>query len=189
MAPKEKLATKQQPLVFPSKRSTAISNAKGKESKSPATLPSTPIPATAAQVTETEAEEIVASTTSAKRKTRSVTKAQASDNDKPAGKKRKLQEVEDSPSTKGKTKEEKGKRVFKSRVSIENVEDRTVSRDQEISSDIELVDGEDTTGDEKAKKSRFRKHFGEVREKMGNIAPGKYIKYMRPGTTILTLRT
>ncbi|KAI0769260.1 DNA polymerase delta, subunit 4-domain-containing protein [Irpex lacteus] len=179
MAPKAKNTLKQQALGFPTKRPTAASNAKAKGSKSPVTVPTTPTPASAVEPEEINASDAGEETSIARkllrqRTTRASTKAQAVEEEKAVGKKRKLQEVEEPATTaeKGKKKEDKGKKVFKSRASLENVEGRQTPTRIDDSSDVEVLDEPPQTDtSEAAKKARVRKHYGEAREKMGYLEP------------------
>lgn len=182
MAPKAKNTLKQQALGFPTKRPTAASNAKAKGSKSPVTVPTTPTPASAVEPVDASSayasEEIsIARKLPRQRTTRASTKAQAVEEEKAVGKKRKLQEVEEPAATAemGKKKEDKGKKVFKSRASLENVEGRQTPTRIDDSSDVEVLDEPPQTDtSEAAKKARVRKHYGEAREKMGYLEPSEY---------------
>ncbi|KAI0685607.1 DNA polymerase delta, subunit 4-domain-containing protein [Cytidiella melzeri] len=179
MSPQSTRTMKLQSLGFTTKRSGATFTAKAKGSKSPITTPSTPDPIAVTASTQAGdaalKDEEKAAPSVTRRKTRAAAKAQPVEEEKVAGKKRKLQEVEkasikqDKPKKKG---EDKGKRVFRSRVSLENVEGREAeARDDASSSDIEPDESLSLDTSEKAKKTRALRHYGKVRAKMGYLNP------------------
>ncbi|KAI0091453.1 DNA polymerase delta, subunit 4-domain-containing protein [Irpex rosettiformis] len=177
MAPKTKSTMKQQALGFTTKRLTAASNAKLKESLSPVTVPSTPTPVTMVESTEASGSEAQEATSASRsvprqRKTRAATKAQGAYGSG-ASKKRKLQDVEEViPSAEmGKGKQARNKKVFNSRASLENVEDHDTPTRVDESSDVEPQDYQEVDTSESAKKARVRKYYGEARKKMGYLAP------------------
>lgn len=176
-------AMKQQPLPFTTRRS-ATANAKGKGIKSPATEPSTPasvaVKAEDVQEPVLPADDEVTPKTSVKRRSQRR-KPQDAEVEATSSKKRKLQEVDESPSSKakgkGNGKADRVKRVFKSRVSVENTEDGQASpRRDADSSDVDSPADLDTS--EKAKKQRLLRHYAEVRTKMGHLEPSEFPHYM-----------
>jgi len=163
-------ALKQQSLPFTSRRSAATSGAKPKGSKLPDTIPPT---LAQSQFEESSAVEVEDDEEAVPRrgKTRAA-KLRAAEEDKRTNKKRKHGEDEPSSSkSKGKQTEERAKRIFRSRVSIENVEGRTPTREQDASSDVEPDSPANLDTSEKAKKQRILRHYGEVRQKMGYLKP------------------
>lgn len=174
---------KQQSLSFPSRRSIAASDAKGKDSKSPSIAPpkADPIAAKDEGVSDAEAPDDVQDLPSTSRQRRRKTvAAEVAGEEKKVSRKRKVQDVGDLPSSsakgkeKEKGKEKKAKRVFKSRVSIENTEDARVAPYRESdSSEAEVEAITDTS--ERAKKQRLLRHYQQVRHKMGNIEPSAFI--------------
>lgn len=184
MAPRIKAeVSKQQSLAFASKRSTAVSNTKAKGSKSPATIPSTPVPIKLKSTdgSEMKVEEVeVKAAASVPQKRRSVRVAKAEQGageGSAVAKKRKLEDIDESTSAKGKGKGKgkekaaRGKAVFKSRVSIENTREVATRREQD-SSDIE-PDISATDDSVQAKRRRMSQHYALVREKMGHLQPSK----------------
>ena len=182
MSPKTRGTLKQQALGFTTKRSTATSNLKSKQPlNSPVSVPTTPklaavVESTEANGVEVEAKETAVRSSPRQRKTRATSKVESN----AASKKRKLQEVEEaaSPTEKEKRNLEKGKGVFKSRVSLENVEGRATPTRVDDSSDTESDDPRDVDTSDAAKKLRIRRHYGQVREKMGFLEPSTFLEHI-----------
>ena len=170
-ASKPKPALRQSALSFPSKRSgsAADKDAKGKgkskevESQSDrrksSTVPSTPAPRHPRD-DESDEEEIAKRTYLVE----DEDDATASVEGPPPVKRRRVakgkgKETEDAEG------ESNEKGVFRSRASIENADGGKVQPAKPKAEELPHLDVED-------KKGRWRKHYGEVREKMGNIPPG-----------------
>lgn len=168
---------KQQSLQFATRRSTAAANAKGTESKSPSIVPSTPAPAAAPQADASGSavpEEEKTPSSSVWRKGRS-TEAQVAEEDRAAAKKRKRTDAAPLVTSKsnGKRGSAKRKRIFKSRVSLENTEDVQASRRQEESSEDEGLAELDMS--EHGKQRRLLKQFREARAKMDHLAASTFL--------------
>ncbi|PSR71899.1 hypothetical protein PHLCEN_2v12243 [Hermanssonia centrifuga] len=144
-------ALKQSSLSFASKRNNA--NTKGKTDKS---APSTPVTVPASPVSI----EITAdsSSTDAEDEGTISSRASITGESQYPSKRRRL--TEDSDSQTMPVNSKKGKGVFRSREGAENSFGTVVASGDAV---------ERPALDLKDKKGKWRKHFGEVRQKMGNI--------------------